>query len=237
MPSPSPVFLAAASGNTAVLELLLTRDDAKVDYFTEVGITPLMIVAEKGFEPAARLLLDRGADVNMRAPESMHRSSRNALEQASRFGSFEVAKLLLKRGAKADARGGFWGNSLQAASYGGHISIMLLLLEHGAEVNLSGGSCGSPLDAAIVGCHEEAVILLLERGAGCAHLLDELARHRLKAVILWLAQHSDDLEPLDSHGWTIYDLASLYGDEAFTKSLPSKRRTPNSMAGGPFQAK
>ena len=50
-------------------------------------------------------------------------------------------KILLEKGAEANAKGGKYGNALQAAqaSYQDNAGIVKLLLENGVEVNAEGG--------------------------------------------------------------------------------------------------
>lgn len=48
-------------------------------------------------------------------------------------------KLLLEKGAKINAQGGYYGNALQAAIYQENAGIVELLLERGAKVNAQKG--------------------------------------------------------------------------------------------------
>jgi ankyrin repeat protein len=58
-----------------------------------------------------KLLLDRGADVNIQGGPFG-----NALQAAAYYGSQEIVKLLLDRGADVNIQGGAYGNALQAAA-------------------------------------------------------------------------------------------------------------------------
>ncbi|RJE17696.1 ankyrin repeat-containing protein, partial [Aspergillus sclerotialis] len=89
----------------------------------------------------------------------------SALMWASLNRHYEVAKLLLERGAKVNSEGGQFGNALQAASDGGHDRIVQMLLERGADVNAQGGYYGNALQAASHRGHNKIVQMLLERGA------------------------------------------------------------------------
>ncbi|KAJ4859640.1 ankyrin repeats (3 copies) domain-containing protein [Trichoderma breve] len=128
----------------------------------------------------AKLLIDRGADVNIRActgigneyaTEGEKRDPQSLLYHCAYDGSTSMAQLLLENGASANVnlQAGQFGNALQAASSHGHIEMMQLLLDHGAEVNSQGGYYGTALNAACQSLFSDhaihAVRLLLEHGA------------------------------------------------------------------------
>ncbi|KAL6812142.1 ankyrin repeat-containing domain protein [Trichoderma sp. SZMC 28015] len=128
----------------------------------------------------AQLLIDRGADVNIRActgigneyvTESEKREPQSLLYHCAYEGFTSMAQLLLDNGADVNVnlQAGQFGNALQAASSHGHIEMMQLLLDHGAEVNAQGGYCGTALNAACQSLFSDhavhAVRLLLEHGS------------------------------------------------------------------------
>ncbi|KAL6792822.1 ankyrin repeat-containing domain protein [Trichoderma sp. SZMC 28012] len=128
----------------------------------------------------AKLLIDRGADVNIRActgignqyaTEREKRDPQSLLYHCAYDGSTSMAQLLLENGASVNVnlQAGQFGNALQAASSHGHIEMMLLLLDHGAEVNAQGGYYGTALNAACQSLFSDhaihAVRLLLEHGS------------------------------------------------------------------------
>ncbi|KAG9206091.1 hypothetical protein G6514_004812 [Epicoccum nigrum] len=114
--------------------------------------TPLYYTALSGLATIAKLLLDKGADVNA---QSGHYG--NALHAASEGGHEQVVKMLLDKGADV--------NALHAASAGGHEQVVKMLLDKGADVNAQGGRYGNALQAASAGGHEQVVKMLLDAGA------------------------------------------------------------------------
>ncbi|KKP06190.1 hypothetical protein THAR02_01703 [Trichoderma harzianum] len=132
------------------------------------------------YEQVAQLLIDNGADVNIRActgignkwaTEREMREPQPLLYHCAFDGSTSMAKLLLENGAAVDVtlQTGQFGNALQMASSEGHIEMMQLLLDHGAQVNIQGGYYGTALNAACARSFSDDAIpiirLLLERGA------------------------------------------------------------------------
>jgi ankyrin repeat protein len=62
----------------------------------------------EGHEAIAKLLIEKGADVNAQGG-----FYGNALQAASYEGHEAIAKLLIEKGADVNAQGGYYGNALQ----------------------------------------------------------------------------------------------------------------------------
>ena len=77
----------------------------------------------------------------------------------------EIAALLLRHGADANARMHNGQTPLFIASYFGDLKSMKLLIEHGADVNVQDHLGSTPLHKAAEGDSPEAVKLLLAHGA------------------------------------------------------------------------
>jgi ankyrin repeat protein len=126
--------------------------------------TPLYYAAQTGLSSVVKLLLDKGADINVQC--GRHNS---ALQTATFWGHDQVVRLLLARGAdvniKGDIDGGGCLNSLQAASYRGHEQLVRLLLDYGAEVNAQGGALDNALQEASTAGHIQVVKILLDHNA------------------------------------------------------------------------
>jgi ankyrin repeat protein len=127
----------------------------------------------------AKLLIDNGADVNIRACTGIgntwaterEQEPQSLLYHCAYSGHMPMAKLLLQNGAAVNVnwQAGQCGNALQMASCKGRIEMVQLLLDHGAEVNAQGGYHGTALNAV---CNRffstdaiPVVRLLLEHGA------------------------------------------------------------------------
>jgi len=153
---------------------------------------PLPWAAETGNELVVRLLLERGADLDLRdregqAPlslavekghktvvkllldhgaktESKDRSGRTPLSRASKDGQEGLIRLLLDHGAHLDSKDYDGRTALSHSSEMGFEVVARLLLEHGADPGLMDGSRRAPLSYASKGGSEALVKLLLEQG-------------------------------------------------------------------------
>ena len=127
------VFEAAAVGRSERLRELLDEDPALANAWAEDGFQPLGLASFFGHVDAARLLVERGAEVNS--------ASRNdfkvmPLHSAVATGDpevrYELAKLLLEHGADANARQQDDFTPLMAADQHGDDRLRSLLVEYGA---------------------------------------------------------------------------------------------------------
>jgi ankyrin repeat protein len=127
------VFEAAAVGRTERLGDLLDKDPSLANAWAEDGFQPLGLASFFGHVDAARLLVERGAEVNS--------ASRNdfkvmPLHSAAATGDpevrYELAKLLLEHGADPNARQQDDFTPLMAADQHEDERLRLLLVEHGA---------------------------------------------------------------------------------------------------------
>jgi ankyrin repeat protein len=130
------VFEAAAFGRAERLRELLDEDQSRANAFADDGFHPLGLACFFGHLDAARLLLDRGAEVNALSTNehvqtaAIHASAAAAGDEAMRY---ELVKLALERGADPDLPQGGGFRPIDAARQNGDSRVEQLLLEHGAE--------------------------------------------------------------------------------------------------------
>ncbi len=82
------------------------------------GQTALAFAAYQGFPEIAKLLLDRGADPDVRDDDG-----RTPLMQAASNGHAEVAELLLDRRARIDAQNGEGATALALAAHAENVTV------------------------------------------------------------------------------------------------------------------
>lgn len=160
---PPPLYHACSIGALQLTELILEVDNAsmvdEISHKSGHGFA-LQAAAYHRHEAIVRLLLEKGADVNVQGGKYG-----NALQAAAYNGRESIVQLLLDKGAEVNAQGGDYKNALQAAAIYGWESIVQLLLDNGAEVNAQGGQYGNALQVAARSESESIVQLLLDKGA------------------------------------------------------------------------
>jgi ankyrin repeat protein len=131
------VFEAAACGRTDRLRELLDEDPSRASAFGDDGFHPLGLACFFGHVEAARLLLDRGADVNaLSTNEHVQTAAIHAAaaaqgtDEATRY---ELVKLALEHGADPNLEQGGGFRAIDAARQNRDARVEQLLLEHGAE--------------------------------------------------------------------------------------------------------
>src|SRR5919201_1718145 len=127
------VFEAAALGRTERVRELLEDEASLANAWAEDGFQPLGLASFFGHADTARLLVERGAEVNSASRNQMKvmplHSAAAAQDPDTRY---EIAKLLLEHGADPNARQQDDYTPLMAADQVGDARLRELLVEHGA---------------------------------------------------------------------------------------------------------
>jgi ankyrin repeat protein len=153
-------FETAAVGNATDLRRQLDADASRIRSRNGFGWTALHMAS---FAVAnVKLLLDRGADVNVRAETKFHNTS---LQVALLTGEYDAAKVLLEHGADALVRQNKGFTPMHEAAFMGRVDIIQLLLDHGAELNSRTDDGRSPMSEAMRHNKKDAVEFLKAKGA------------------------------------------------------------------------
>ncbi len=155
---------------TLEIKQLLT-DVTKINTRDNFGFSALMRAAEKGYLDAVELLIDSGADLNLRNDnvdddyfEDLTQV-RSALMLAAEHGHLDVVKRLVEKKAKIDFLEGDNEISALALSSGnGHLEIVQFLIENGAVIEDDKAS-PSPLMRAARNGYVDVMRCLIKAGA------------------------------------------------------------------------
>ena len=127
------MFEAAALGETARLAELLDADPELANAWAEDGFQPLGLACFFGHVDAARLLVERGAEVNSASRNQMQvMPLHSAAATGDPDARYRLAELLLAAGADAKAKQQDEFTPLQAADQSGDTRLRDLLTQHGA---------------------------------------------------------------------------------------------------------
>jgi uncharacterized protein len=119
------------------LRELLDEDPARANAFGDDGFHPLGLACFFGHVEAARLLLERGAEVNALSTNehvqtaAIHAAAAAGVDETTRY---ELVKLALEHGADPSLHQGGGFRAIDAARQNGDSRVEELLLEHGAKV-------------------------------------------------------------------------------------------------------
>jgi ankyrin repeat protein len=182
-------LLKAAQDGALERVTSLIRRGANVNASTEFGETPLHLagtlkIAEALIKAGAnvhakdreflmtplfnadarvsRLLIERGALVNVRAKKGM-----TPLAWAVYWDQKEKIELLIEKGADLNAVDDDGRSALHIAANWGKMEIARLLISKGADVNIRDTACWTPLHWAVMEGTPEVIDLLISAGADC----------------------------------------------------------------------
>jgi len=152
---------AAATGNARRLKTILGQSPVRMNAPNSEGFTPLALAAFFGHLDAVKVLLESGADVNLRGPS---RFANTALDAAVVGGSAQVVRTLLAARGDPTARSEGNYTPLHKAAAHGDAEIVRLLLEAGADSRATRDGGHRPIDDARAKGHEAVVAILEEPG-------------------------------------------------------------------------
>jgi len=152
---------AAATGHARRLKTILGQSRARVNTPNSEGFTPLGLAAFFGHLEAVKVLLESGADVNLRAPS---RFANTALDAAVAGDHADVVRALLAAHADPNPRSEGNYTPLHKAAAHGNAEIVRLLLDAGADPQATRDGGSRPIDDAQENGHAAILALLEARG-------------------------------------------------------------------------
>jgi ankyrin repeat protein len=212
------MMAALRDGDRPAFEQLLKENPAAVNLRGPGGSTPLIYAALYGDADSLRLLLDRGADPNLR-------NDAHATALMYAVDNLEKTRLLLEHRADPNARSEEGRTPLMIAASGiGSNAVIKVLIEHGADPSTA------PLNLAVPNFDDAILEMLMRRGA-------DLRPYPLSAALR--AECSPCVERLikaASPGSLNTSLAAAarFGDVEAVKRLLAQGADPGSVDGRGF---
>ncbi len=137
------VFEASMVGDLSSMMNLLEHDKDLANAYSSDGFTPLHLAAFFGHMDAARFLVERRANINAIAKNSMKVTP---LHSAVAHNQIEISELLISNGADVNAKQEHNFTPLHGAAQNGNVPLTNLLLRHGAKADVRTSDGKTPLD-------------------------------------------------------------------------------------------
>lgn len=161
----STVWLAAQRGHrvAALQEMLEALDPSEIDELIrstdELGMTPLLWSAKRGFGDTVEVLLAFGGD-RAEVIAAQDADGATALHHACRKGHNEIAQLLIAAGAPTNAVNHDKSTPLHWAARKNNVAGLRSLINSGADLDVKNKWGATALDNAKFADHMEAIALL-----------------------------------------------------------------------------
>ena len=124
------IFEAARNGDLKKIKEITEVNAEAVKAVNDQGFTPLMIACYRGQTKAAKLLVEKGAEVNSASPEG------SALQAAVYQNNTKLACFLLEKGANMNAKGPDGNTALMYAVLNQNEKLVKALVNKGADLKL-----------------------------------------------------------------------------------------------------
>ena len=155
----TPLHLAAFHGLHDIVKFLIVERSQNVNARGfDCRETPLSLACRQGYSEVARVLLEHGADTEIKDIDNY-----SPLERSSERGHVEVVRVLLENHADVNFLDRNKWTALHLASRSGRVAVARVLLENGADANAKKTDGRTPLHLAR---NEGVTRVLLEYGAG-----------------------------------------------------------------------
>ncbi|KAL3114403.1 hypothetical protein niasHT_017267 [Heterodera trifolii] len=188
------------------------------------NMTLLFIAVINAHLPACRLLVSRGANIDLGTDFGI-----TPLMSACNKSLMEIATFLVENGADVNLQDGDGETALMNTCYRGNVDIVRFLLSHGANVEQSDNDGRFPLMNAAIWGHLEVCRLLVVEWAADIDQQSPNQRNALMgaasqghlAVVNFLIEHGADLQHTDVQGYNALMLAVKKGRTEMARHLVS----------------
>jgi len=151
------IYEAVATGQRDVFQNQINTHPKQLNTYSSDGFTLVGLASFFGKKEIVKMLLERNADVNIPSNNNFRVTP---LHSAAAVGEYEIAQLLLTKGAKINAVQMNGVTPLHSAANNGDKALVTLFLENGADKNLRMNDGKLPIDLAKEKNYHEVVLLL-----------------------------------------------------------------------------
>ena len=220
------LFLLVKKSCLSLTKKFIEDKEIDIDHLNAELQTYLMLAAQYGHLDIAKLLFEKGADLNIRSP-----SGKTALWWAVKNKHLELAEWLLKNGADVNPQYLYDKVPLIEATQQDHLEMLNLLLKNGADINAKNFYGKTALMIAIQKGHLELAELLIEKGADI-HAKDSSGMTALMLVAQYgylemaelLIQKGADINATNHRGEKALNIAIQHGHLDIAKRLKEKEK-------------
>lgn len=145
------LYDVCAIGKLDRVQSILKRKHSLLNEFAPDGFQPLGLAAFFGHTEVVRFLLESGADVDTPSRNGLKVTPLNS---AAAGRHYEIAMLLLERGANPNMRQSGDFVPLHAAAQNGQIEMVKILLQYGADKDLKNADGKTARDLALENSHK-----------------------------------------------------------------------------------
>ena len=233
LPKGTLLQVAVDENHQAIVKILLSRPDIKVNLARPTGATPLFVAAQNGYLEVAGMLLQH-PDINPSIGTSDHGTT--PLATAASFGHEEMVKLLLSSGkTNVNLRDKNGGTALFFAAQWNRPKIVEVLIRSGADVNLPLSDGRTPLGFTVFKGYIKVVKLLLQApgvqinkpGQSNVAALFLACSEEHRRIVKLLLEHGADPDMAVQNGITPLHIACRTGNTKIVELLLNNKADPN----------
>ena len=137
---------------------LLIENEVDVNMKNNIGMTPLLLAVKNNNLSFTRLLLEFGANPNVKNDAKVGESSPMTIASENNY--YEVASVLLDFGGNPNERDYLGYACLHLAARNGFLSLVILLLSRGADPQIRDGYGNTASYLAKMSCHYDLLEIL-----------------------------------------------------------------------------
>ncbi|XP_053489517.1 fibronectin type 3 and ankyrin repeat domains protein 1 isoform X2 [Ictalurus furcatus] len=220
------LYQAVKRNDEEELSKVLQSGTVNVNICVELGLTPLMVAAQKGFSRMVHKLVEHGADIHMK-----NGSGKDALMMACFAGHLDIVKYLREFGATWQSRDMCGLTPLHWATDGEHLPVIDYMIQDGCELDVMDVSQWTPLMRVSVVTGNAAVASLLIQAGADVNVRDKHGKTPLMVAVLnnheqlvkLLLDSGADRHVKNDFGSGLAEMAKAFGNQNIIDLLEGRK--------------